>query len=151
MCAAAYGSPHAALAPSRARTRAILSALPSPLAAHDAHAVPRPNPSFLRHTIEAHLGIKAGETSADGLFTLTEVECLGACVNAPMIQVNDFFFENLTPENTITLLGNLRDGKKVLIGPQNGLVNSEGPMGRTSLTGPPRGPYCRDLEATAPA
>lgn len=37
--------------------------------------------------IEAHLGIKCGESTADGFFTLTEVECLGACVNAPMIQV----------------------------------------------------------------
>lgn len=37
--------------------------------------------------IEQHLGIKCGETTADGMFTLTEVECLGACVNAPMVQV----------------------------------------------------------------
>eukprot|EP00308_Calcidiscus_leptoporus_P005644 CAMPEP_0119404010 /NCGR_PEP_ID=MMETSP1334-20130426/143676_1 /TAXON_ID=127549 /ORGANISM="Calcidiscus leptoporus, Strain RCC1130" /LENGTH=276 /DNA_ID=CAMNT_0007427967 /DNA_START=18 /DNA_END=848 /DNA_ORIENTATION=+ len=96
-------------------------------------------------TIEDHLGIKAGESSSDGMWTLTEVECLGACVNAPMIQVNDFFFENLTPESTIKLLDNLRDGKEVKIGPQNGLKNSEGPMGRTSLTGPPSGPYCREL------
>ena len=68
---------------------------------------------LFRHTIEAHLGIKAGETSADGLWTLTEVECLGACVNAPMIQVNDMFFEDLTPENTVALLDKLRDGKEV--------------------------------------
>lgn len=100
-----------------------------------------------RHTIEAHLGIKAGETSSDGLFTLTEVECLGACVNAPMIQVNDMFFEDLTPENTITLLDNLAAGKEVTIGPQNGRINSLGPMGRTSLTGEPSGPYCRELPA----
>ena len=38
------------------------------------------------------IGIEAGETTADGLFTLTEVECLGACVNAPMIQINDEFY-----------------------------------------------------------
>ena len=61
----------------------------------------------IMHTIEAHLGIKAGETSPDGLFTLTEVECLGACVNAPMIQVNDMFFEDLTPETTVKLLDDL--------------------------------------------
>mmetsp|Transcript_28202 Transcript_28202/g.61738 ORF Transcript_28202/g.61738 Transcript_28202/m.61738 type:complete len:286 (+) Transcript_28202:161-1018(+) len=101
----------------------------------------------IMHTIEAHLGIKAGETSKDGMWTLTEVECLGACVNAPMIQVNDFFFENLTPENTVKLLDDLRDGREVRIGPQNGLNNSEGPMGRTSLTEPVSGPYCRDLGA----
>jgi len=102
----------------------------------------------IMHTIEAHLGIKAGETTKDGNFTLTEVECLGACVNAPMVQINDMFFENLTPENTIALLDNLKEGRPVKIGPQNGLTNSEGPMGRTSLTEPPSGPYCRDLNAT---
>lgn len=99
----------------------------------------------IMHAIEEHLGIKAGGTSEDGMFTLTEVECLGACVNAPMIQVNDMFFEDLTPETTIKLLDNLRDGKQVTVGPQNGRKNSEGPMGRTSLTSPPMGPYCRDL------
>lgn len=41
----------------------------------------------IKHTIEKHLGIKTGHTTADGLFTLIEVECLGACVNAPMVQV----------------------------------------------------------------
>ena len=71
---------------------------------------------LVRHTIEAHLGIKAGETTKDGNFTLTEVECLGACVNAPMVQINDMFFENLTPENTIALLDNLKEGRPVKIG-----------------------------------
>ena len=102
-------------------------------------------PELRRHTIEAHLGIKAGETSADGLWTLTEVECLGACVNAPMIQVNDMFFEDLTPETTVTLLDNLKEGKEVVVGPQNGRKNGLGPMGRTSLVGEPRGPHCREL------
>lgn len=101
----------------------------------------------IMHTIEAHLGMKAGETSADGLFTLTEVECLGACVNAPMIQINDMFFEDLTPETTVQLLDNLKDGKEVTIGPQNGRKHCLGPMGRTSLTEPPNGPYCRELPA----
>lgn len=45
------------------------------------------------------------ETSEDGLFTLQEVECLGACVNAPMMQVNnEWFYEDLTPETTVELL-----------------------------------------------
>jgi len=101
----------------------------------------------IMHTIEAHLGIKGGETSADGLFTLTEVECLGACVNAPMIQVNDMFFEDLTPETTVKLLDDLKEGREVIVGPQNGRKNSLGPMGRTSLTDPPPGPYCRPLPA----
>ena len=43
-------------------------------------------------TIEKHLGIKVGETTADGMFTLVEVECAGACVNAPVIAVNDDYF-----------------------------------------------------------
>jgi len=97
--------------------------------------------------IENHLGIHGGETSKDGLWTLTEVECLGACVNAPMIQVNDMFFENLTPENTVKLLDDLAAGNEVVVGPQNGLKHSEGPMGRTSLTEPLAAPYCRDLSA----
>jgi NADH dehydrogenase (ubiquinone) flavoprotein 2 len=54
--------------------------------------------------MESHLGIHAGETTPDGLFTFTEVECLGACVNAPMIQINDDYYEDLTPESIVTLL-----------------------------------------------
>ncbi len=51
----------------------------------------------------AHIGME--ETSEDGLFTLSEVECLGACVNAPMMQVNnEWFYEDLTPETTVALL-----------------------------------------------
>eukprot|EP00658_Telonema_sp_P-2_P061497 TRINITY_DN501_c0_g1_i10.p1 TRINITY_DN501_c0_g1~~TRINITY_DN501_c0_g1_i10.p1 ORF type:complete len:241 (+),score=66.26 TRINITY_DN501_c0_g1_i10:186-908(+) len=49
-------------------------------------------------TIEEQLGVKTGGTSADGLFTTMEVECLGACVNAPMVQINDDFYEDLTEE-----------------------------------------------------
>lgn len=52
----------------------------------------------ITETIEKKLGIHAGETTKDGLFTLAEVECLGACVNAPMIQINDDYFEDLTPK-----------------------------------------------------
>ncbi|MCP0912831.1 MULTISPECIES: NADH-quinone oxidoreductase subunit NuoE [Legionella] len=48
--------------------------------------------------LEAKLGINLGETTADGRFTLRSVECLGACVNAPMMQVNKEYHENLTPE-----------------------------------------------------
>jgi len=43
-------------------------------------------------TMKKHLGVDVGETTKDGLFTLAEVECLGACVNAPMIQINDEYF-----------------------------------------------------------
>ena len=51
-------------------------------------------------------GIKGwGETSADGLFTMTEVECLGACVNAPILQVNDDFYEDMDAERTEAAAG----------------------------------------------
>jgi NADH dehydrogenase (ubiquinone) flavoprotein 2 len=54
--------------------------------------------------IEKHLGIHPGQTTKDGLFTFTEVECLGACVNAPMVQINDDYYEDLTPESITALL-----------------------------------------------
>ena len=54
--------------------------------------------------IEGHLGIHPGQTTEDRMFTFSEVECLGACVNAPMIQINDDYYEDLTPESTVTLL-----------------------------------------------
>lgn len=63
-------------------------------------------------TISEHLGIKAGQTTKDGLFTFVEVECLGACVNAPMVQINDDFYEDLTPESTISLLTALQESAK---------------------------------------
>lgn len=47
-----------------------------------------------RHAMRC-AGIKVGETTKDGLFTLSEVECLGACVNAPMVQINDDFYVSL--------------------------------------------------------
>ena len=65
-----------------------------------------------------YLNIELGETSKDGLFTLKEVECLGACVNAPMIQINDDYYEDLNKESLISLLKNLKSGKKIKIGTQ---------------------------------
>lgn len=58
--------------------------------------------------IKTELGIAQGETTSDGLFTFIEVECLGACVNAPMIQINDEYYEDLTPETTTQLLRAIR-------------------------------------------
>lgn len=54
--------------------------------------------------ITDHLGIHPGQTTPDGLFTFSEVECLGACVNAPMVQINDDYYEDLTPQSTVQLL-----------------------------------------------
>ena len=52
------------------------------------------------------------------MFTLKEVECLGACVNAPMIQINDDYFEDLDKDSLIKLLEDLKNGNKVKVGSQ---------------------------------
>lgn len=57
--------------------------------------------------LEKRLGIKLGETTADGRFTLKEVECLGACVNAPVLDLARVYHENLTPEKIDRLLDSL--------------------------------------------
>jgi len=57
--------------------------------------------------LENRLGIKLGETSEDGRFTLKEVECLGACANAPMFELNKQYHENLTPETIDAILDGL--------------------------------------------
>ena len=82
-----------------------------------------------------HLRIGWNETTADGKFTLKEVECLGACVNAPMVQINDDFFEDLDAEKTVALLEALAKGEKPPVGPQNGRHASEPISGRKVLQG----------------
>ena len=69
---------------------------------------------------EKKLGIKINETTVDNLFTLKEVECLGACVNAPVVQINDDFAEDLTSENFLQILEDLKSGKSFKIGSQTG-------------------------------
>jgi NADH-quinone oxidoreductase subunit E len=59
------------------------------------------------------------KVSADGLFSWLEVECLGACVNAPMVQINSDYFEDLTPDSFTTLLTKLKAGVAVKPGPQS--------------------------------
>ncbi|MDQ6993417.1 MAG: NAD(P)H-dependent oxidoreductase subunit E [Mariprofundus sp.] len=54
------------------------------------------------------LGIKVGETTPDGLFTLTEVECAGACAGAPVVQVNNVYHEKVTPESMDALITKMR-------------------------------------------
>jgi NADH dehydrogenase (ubiquinone) flavoprotein 2 len=144
----------------------------------------------IKKTIEDHLHIKEGDTTEDGLFTLREVECMGSCANAPMIQVrdlslslvckgfltlsilpqmNDDYYECLTPETTIALLEACKAGNPPKMGrwgslPMNGQVcihspdenhcvvtnhalcvqvSCEGPLGKTSLFEIPM-----DVEAT---
>jgi NADH-quinone oxidoreductase subunit E len=72
--------------------------------------------------------------TADGAFSWVEVECLGACCNAPMVQINEDYYEDLTPENFSKLLDDLAAGRPVRIGSQIGRVSSEPEGGLTSLT-----------------
>jgi NADH dehydrogenase (ubiquinone) flavoprotein 2 len=90
--------------------------------------------------ISKKLGIKNGETTKDGLFTLLEVECLGACVNAPMIQINDDYYEDLIESDVHEILDDLKAGKRPLPGPRSGRLASEPLTGLTSLTEEPKGP-----------
>ena len=66
----------------------------------------RGSDELLEH-IERRLGVKPGQTTPDGKFSLVRVECLGSCGTAPMLQLNDDYHENLTPENVDRLLGSL--------------------------------------------
>ena len=89
---------------------------------------------------EKKLGIGMGGTTADGLFTLVEVECLGACVNAPILQVNDDFYEDLDGPATEALIDALREGKPPPIGSFAGRHGSAPSQGKTSLTEMPEPP-----------
>ena len=71
------------------------------------------------------LGIKIGQTTPDQVFTFTEVECLGACANAPVVQINDDYYEDLTKENFAQLLDDLKNNRPVKIGSQTGRKCSE--------------------------
>ncbi|GBR10683.1 NADH-quinone oxidoreductase chain E [Gluconacetobacter liquefaciens NRIC 0522] len=78
-----------------------------------------------------------GQSSADGLFTLTEVECLGACANAPILQVDDDFYEDLDGPRTIELIEALRRGERPTPGPTIDRVNSAPAGGRRTLADSP--------------
>jgi NADH-quinone oxidoreductase subunit E len=78
-------------------------------------------------------GMKKGQTTADGLFTLTEVECLGACANAPMVQINDDNYEDLTFETTTAVLEALARGETPKPGPQIDRQTSAPEGGPTTL------------------
>jgi len=82
---------------------------------------------------QKHLGVNLGETTPDGKFTLREVECLGACVNAPMVQVDERFYEDLTTENIVTVLEAFARGEMPKPGPQSGRRSSEPQSGLTTL------------------
>ncbi|MBI1328126.1 MAG: NADH-quinone oxidoreductase subunit NuoE [Alphaproteobacteria bacterium] len=84
-------------------------------------------------TCEKELGIHMGETTKDGLFTLVEVECLGACVNAPMVQINDDYYEDLNVERMKSVLNDLSAGKQPTVGSQTGRKCSMALSGATTL------------------
>ena len=84
--------------------------------------------------IKDRLNISSGETSECGTFSLLEVECLGACVNAPILQVNDDFYEDLDYQTTGTLLDSLEAGTPLPVGSVKGRQGSESEQGATSLT-----------------
>jgi NADH-quinone oxidoreductase subunit E len=76
------------------------------------------------------------QLSADGLFTWQEVECLGACVNAPMAQINDYYYEDLTPETMGTIIDDFRSGKKPAPGSYIGRHGSAPEGGARTLLDP---------------
>ncbi|KAK6505095.1 NADH:ubiquinone oxidoreductase 24 [Arthrobotrys musiformis] len=121
------------------------------------------NSDSIMKAIQDHLNLKPGHTTADGIFTFSEVECLGACVNAPMVQINDDFYEDLTPESTVQLLDALKSYAQSTAelpinttvitgdvpaevkgvpkpGPLSGRATCENSKGLTSLTSPMWGP-----------
>lgn len=74
--------------------------------------------------------------SADGMFTWQEVECLGACPNAPMAQINDYYYEDLTPETLAGIIDEFRAGKSPKRGSYAGRHSSEPADGPLTLTDP---------------
>jgi len=77
----------------------------------------------------AKRGMKKGHVSADGLWTLTEVECMGNCATAPMVQINDDNYEDLTPERLDRILDELAAGKQPKTGTQEPGRHTSEPLG----------------------
>lgn len=126
----------------------------------------------IRQAVVDRLGVDFGETTEDGLFTVSEMECMGACVNAPMIAIADYsngvegfsytYYEDLTPEDVNAIIDDLVAGRK----PRANSQHRRGPIpagavvdgerwvddapSTTTLMGEPRGPYCRDLNPPKP-
>ncbi|MDA9929742.1 NADH-quinone oxidoreductase subunit NuoE [Alphaproteobacteria bacterium] len=88
---------------------------------------------LMMRCIKDRYGISSGETSDCGRFSLLEVECLGACVNAPILQVNDDFYEDLDYASTGALLDSLEAGAPLPVGSVAGRSGSEASGGATSL------------------
>lgn len=87
------------------------------------------------HTCKRTLGIEVGETTADGEFTLAEVECAGACVNAPVVEIGDEYYEDLDGESMTRIIEALKRGEKPASGSQIGRQTSAPEGGPQVLTG----------------
>ena len=87
----------------------------------------------MMRAIKDRYNISSGETSACERFSLLEVECLGACVNAPILQVNDDFYEDLDYQTTSDLLESLEAGAPLPVGSVLGRSGSEATEGATTL------------------
>ena len=72
-----------------------------------------------------NFGIKIGQISDDKNFSLNKVECLGACVNGPVIKINENYYEDLSVDLANDLINNIKNNKKVKIGPQSSRKGSE--------------------------
>ena len=82
---------------------------------------------------EKSLGIHMGDSTSDGMFSTMEVECLGACANAPMVQINDDYYEDLTPDSMASIINSLKRDVVPTSGPQNGRKKAEPISGQTTL------------------
>ena len=87
----------------------------------------------LRRCIKQKIGIGHGETSADGVFSMVEVECIGACVNAPVVQINDDYYEDLDADSLGNLLEDLANGEAPAAGSVIGRQTSAPVTGPTTL------------------
>ena len=74
---------------------------------------------------EKKLGIGLGEKSKDNKFSLSRVECLGACVNAPVVKINQNYYEDLNIETLNKLIDNISKDKNIKVGPQSSRKGSE--------------------------
>jgi NADH-quinone oxidoreductase E subunit len=105
----------------------------------------RTTPCWLRgsdgitETCKKKLGVGLREVTDDGLFSIVEVECLGACANAPMVQINDYYYEDLTPERMEEIIDKLRAGEEVKVGSQTGRLSSAPEGGPQTLLDLPGG------------
>ncbi|KAJ8670792.1 hypothetical protein QAD02_002051 [Eretmocerus hayati] len=96
----------------------------------------RDSDSILKTVVE-QTNCQVGGNSPDNMFSVSEVECLGACANAPMLQVNDDYYEDLTPETTTAIINALKKGERPAPGPQCCERYAAEPItGLTSLTSP---------------